>query len=108
MNFITWLLKRIKTNLIGNGTWRWVEDYRNMILRSKLESFFVTILGGLLWLLVIFAVSTFLSLSREMIQDLGLYALISVPVFYIYNWLMALYDIYDTERMATWNTLKEH
>ncbi len=108
MNFITWLLKRIKKNLVGNGTWQWLEDYRYLILRSKVESFFVTLLAGLMWVLVVFLVSASLSDERELVRNAMIYAIASVPVFYIYNWLMALYDIYDTERMATWNTLKEH
>lgn len=37
-----------------------------------------------------------------------LYILLANPiVFFVYNWLMLLYSYYDSERMDTWERLKE-
>lgn len=107
MNFIVWLLQRIKRSLIGDGQWQWISDYRRFILREKPVSILVTIFGGLMWFLVCGILTLWLVDDKEIGYLIMRGVLFSVPAFYIYNWLAALYEVYDTERMATWNTLKD-
>ena len=107
MNFIKWLLARIKRTLLGENQWQWVYEYRRLIIKSKLESVLVTIFGGFVFWLVASTLGFLFANSRE---ELGIWmkvAALSIPAFYIYNWLAALYNIYDAERMATWERLKE-
>lgn len=106
MNFAKWILLRIKRTLFGDGNWQWVYEYRRLIIKSKVESVLVTIFGGLVfWLFMMVPAFLFLP-SREEISLCMQTILLLVPTFYIYNWLAALYEIYDTERMATWERLK--
>ena len=107
MNFIKWLLARIKRTLLGENQWQWVYEYRRLIIKSKLESVLVTIFGGLLYCLVMSVLGFLFSNSKEEVGIWVQTAILSVPAFYIYNWLAALYNIYDAERMATWERLKE-
>ena len=107
MNFVLWLLKRIKRTLIGDGRWEWVDEYRRLILREKPISILVTIFGGLMWFLVCGILTLWLVDDKEIGFLIMRCVLLSVPAFYIYNWLAALYEIYNTERMATWDILKE-
>jgi hypothetical protein len=106
MNFIKWLLSRIKRTLLGEGQWQWIYEYRRLIIRSKVESILVTIFGGLVWFIVMFGLGALFLPSREALQTHMELTLLSIPAFYIYNWLGALYEIYDAERMATWDQLK--
>ena len=107
MNFAKWLLLRIKRTLIGDGQWRWLLDYRSLILRNKLESVLVTFFAGLCWFVMMGVFSLLLLPTKEAIVTTMQFTLASIPAFYIYNWLVALYEIYDAERMATWDRLKE-
>ena len=107
MNFIKWLLQRIKRTLIGDGGWQWVSEYRRLILREKTISILVTVFGGFVWFLVCGSLTLWLANDKETVFLVMRGVLLSVPAFYIYNWLAALYEIYDTERMATWDRLKE-
>ena len=107
MNFAKWLLLRIKRTLIGDGRWEWVNEYRRLILREKPISILVTIFGGLMWFLVCGILTLWLVDDRVTGFLIMRGVLFSVPAFYIYNWLAALYEIYDAERMATWDRLKE-
>jgi len=45
--------------------------------------------------------------TKEYIEIAVRAAIIAIPVFYVYHWLAALYEIYDAERLATWERLKE-
>ena len=107
MNFVKWLLLRIKRTLIGDGRWQWIEEYRRLIIREKPISIIVTILGGLVWFMVCAFLTLWLVNDKETIFSIMQGVVLSVPAFYIYNWLAALYEIYDTERMATWERLKD-
>lgn len=107
MNFALWILNRIKRTLIGDGQWEWISEYRRLILREKPISFLVTVFGGLLWFMFNALLVIWLVDDRELGGNLMKGILLSVPLFYVYNWLAALYEIYDTERMATWERLKE-
>lgn len=107
MNFITWLLARMKRKLIGDGQWDWVYKYRRLILEEKIGSIIVTVLGGALWTLFGGCIMMMFMEPNETSLILFKGIIISVPVFYVYNWIAALYELYDTERMATWNRLKE-
>lgn len=107
MNFILWLLQRIKRSLIGDGQWRWISDYRRLILREKPVSILVTLLGGFMWFMICGLLTIWLVDDKELGFSIMRSVLLSVPAFYIYNWIAALYEVYDTERMATWNTLKD-
>lgn len=107
MNFVKWLLLRIKRTLIGDGQWEWISDYRRLILREKPISFLVTVFGGLLWFMFNALLVIWLVDDKELGGNLMKGILLSVPLFYVYNWIAALYEIYDTERIATWERLKE-
>lgn len=107
MNFVKWLLLRIKRSLIGDGRWQWIEEYRRLIIREKPISIIVTVFGGALWFLVCALLCLWLVDTKETVFLIMRGVVLSVPAFYIYNWLAALYEIYDTERMATWDRLKE-
>ena len=103
MNFAQWLLKRAIRKMFGD--WQWVYEYRKMIRDLWPLAFILTTLAGALFfigvnLFVMFAFDV--HLTRD-----GLYAVAAVPyLFFVYNWLAGLYEIYDTERMATWDAVK--
>ena len=112
MNFTIWILNRIKTSVLntlrlGQGQWKWVREYRDLILRQKGLSFLATVFGGLLWFMFAVAASLCLLETKEHIEIAVRAAIIAIPVFYVYHWLAALYEIYDAERLATWERLKE-
>lgn len=108
MNFIIWLLKRIKrTMLRTTEEWHWVRKYRRMILEEKFLSIMLTTMLG-----TIFIGSTALGVviyggTREVASTAIDLAGTFVVSFYLYNWLAALYDVYTTEKMATWHALKD-
>lgn len=106
MNFVMWILNRIKRSLVGTGTWRWIQDYRHQIIREKAASIVITLLCGFVWWIIVASIPIFLEYDRATIGLIMKCALLAVPVFYVYNWLMALYDIYDGERKETFNRLK--
>lgn len=107
MNFILWLLARIKKTLIGDGPWEWISEYRRLILREKPFSILLTFLGGLLWFLACGLLTVWLVEDKQIGGHIMQGVIISIPAFYIYNWLAALYEVYDAERMATWHTLQD-
>ena len=107
MNFSIWILNRIKDTLLpAPGTWEWVREYRQLIMRDKFFSIMVTVFGGLLWFIVAFCLTMYFIDERENIFFALRTAILLVPAFYVYNWLAALYVIYDRERMETWEALK--
>ncbi len=107
MNFTIWILQRIKQSLFSGERWDWISDYRRMILRSKVESILVTVFGGLVWFVLCGVVCLALVDARETFFFAMQCAILSVPSFYVFHWLSALYEIYDAERMATWDRLKD-
>jgi len=107
MNFTIWILNRIKQSLLGGEQWEWVSDYRRLILRSKVESILITVFGGLVWFVLCGGVCLALVDTRETFFFVMQCVILSVPAFYMTNWIAALYEIYDAERMATWDRLKD-
>lgn len=110
MNFTIWILNRIKTSVldvlhIGHGQWKWIQAYRQHILRDKLFSILITIFGGLVWFMFSFVAAITLIEERENIFFALRVALLAIPAFYIYNWLAALHEIYRAEIMKTWDAL---
>lgn len=109
MNFTKWLLSRIKRTLIGDGQWEWIEKYRSMIIQEKAFSVVATFFGGMLCFVFVgvFCMMFFEVTQKQLVKDILVTTLYAIPAFYIYNWIAALYEIYDTERMAAWDRLKE-
>jgi hypothetical protein len=107
MNFAKWILRRIVNTLSGSGQWEWIQDYRSLILRDKPLSILATFGCGLVWFILGGLASILLLPDRHSIGIAFQCIIVSIPAFYIYNWLAALYEIYDAERMATWDRLKE-
>ena len=66
----------------------------------------LTFLGGAVWFIIASLVT--ISFIDTTPPTYMLYLILSVPpLFFIYNWLMALYAIFDQERMETWELLKK-
>jgi hypothetical protein len=106
MYFTEWLLKRWFNMFFGGTRWTWVSKYREIIMEERALSILLTALLGTIWFMVSFSLCMVFSQTRP--SDLVAYALLAVPLlFYIYNWMMALYEIFDDERRRTWQTLKE-
>ena len=103
MYFVSWLLKRASKRMFND--WEWIRKYREFIIDEKAVSIVLTVLLGALWFIVMSVIAVWISDGRP--PQYVLYVILSVPpLFYIYNWLVALYEIYDRERMATWEELK--
>ena len=107
MNFTIWILNRIKTSITPDRPWHWLYEYRRLIMKDKFYSIMTTIFAGLLWFMVAFCLSMYFLEERDDIFFALRTAIYMVPAFYVYNWLAALYEIYDKERMATWEALKQ-
>ena len=104
MYFAEWLLKRFMRRM--GSTWEWIEEYRKLILEMTGIAIVLTVLGGAVWFIVASLVA--ISFIETTPPTYMLYLILSVPpLFFIYNWLMALYAIFDQERMKTWELLKE-
>lgn len=104
MYFAEWLLKRMNKHLFNN--WEWVRKYREIIIDEKAMSIILTLLLGLMWVIFSTAIACLVLGTRP--SDELLYLIFSIPpLFYIYNWIMALYEIFDRERRETWAVLKE-
>jgi len=110
MYFSQWLLARIRKTLFGDASWDWVRAYRDMIIDEKPLALLITLGLGLIWFMVASLVTVlgfYEGDSREVPSvAIWIHAVIPIVIFF-YNWIMALYEIFDAERMATWNTLKE-
>jgi hypothetical protein len=106
MYFVNWLLQRLKRNLFGNGRWRWIGDYRNMIIREKPMSILVTIMGGIVFTLFAMLCVLFWFQTKTEFFNMFHIVICIPPAFWFYNWIMALYEIFDAERMATWEAVK--
>jgi len=102
MNFVTWLFRRIKNSQLD-----WVEGYRRMILEETFLSIvFTLILGIVLYILpVCFLLIPYV--DRAGTATTIIWCLVgSVIVFYVYHWIMALREIYEEEKLKTWEELK--
>lgn len=107
MNFIYWLLQRIKRTIFRPREWEWVSVYRRMILREKVLSIILTFLVGMVFVGVVVLVAVAGGSTRESASQLIDWSASAVVSFYLYNWLAALYEVYTTEKMATWHALKD-
>ncbi len=107
MNFAKWLLRRMANTFNGGNQWRWIQDYRSLILRDKPMSIFATVGCGLVWFILGAVPSILLLPDAESIGIAFQCILYSIPAFYIYNWLAALHEIYRKEVMQTFDTLKD-
>lgn len=105
MNFVIWILNRIK-NSMTKHQFAWVRDYRECILHDKILSIFLTVGMGLLYMILV------LVLSIPFVDREGTFRTIicgvaaSVVVFYVYHWIMALHKVYEKEKQKTWEALK--
>ena len=103
-----WLLKRIKNSLAGVGRQsRWVSEYRHDILHNKSFSIFLTLGLGLIYVGTVGWICIHFVDRAETAQNIVLGLLVSVPVFYVYHWLMALHEVYEKEKQNMWEILKQ-
>ena len=106
MNFIVWLLKRILHQLIGSDPHRFVEAYRDFIRDEFFGALIITFLLGVAQFILggLFCAWAWNGKPPMFM----LYVLLANPVvFFVYNWLVVLYGIYENERLATWERLKD-
>jgi len=77
-----------------------------MILKDKAVSIVATTLVGAIFVgsAVLGALAS--GATREVVSTVADTVAMFVPIFYVYHWIAALYDVYTNEKMATWNTLK--
>ena len=102
MNFITWIFRRIK-----NSQSDWVEGYRRMILEETFLSIMFTLLCAIfLYIIPVgFLLIPYVDRADTVVTiTWGLVG--SVIVFYVYHWLMALHEVYEEEKLRTWEALK--
>ena len=102
MNFITWIFRRIK-----NSQSDWVEGYRRLILEETFLSIvFTLLLGIVLYILpVCFLLIPYVDRAGTAVTII--WCLVgSVILFYVYHWIMALREIYEEEKLRTWEALK--
>jgi TM2 domain-containing membrane protein YozV len=107
MNFIIWLLKRVKRKIFGvPGSPTLCSKYRDFMRDEFFGALILTVLFGFLQFMVGGILAVWICDSRP--PQLVFYVLLANPViFFFYNWLTVLYEVYDAERMATWHRLKE-
>lgn len=104
MHFAEWLLNRAYNKM--SCSWQWIHGYRSVIMDIWLLAFILTtLIGGVC---VAVAVLVYMSVFETRPSNEVIYTLLTLPyIFFVYNWLAALYEIYDTERMATWDAVKK-
>ena len=102
MNFVIWLFKRIKNSQLD-----WVEGYRRLILEETFLSIvFTLILGIVLYILpVCFLLIPYVDRAGTATTIIWC-LVVSVILFYVYHWIMALREIYEEEKLRTWEELK--
>ena len=107
MNFVIWLLKRMKRKIFGApGSPTFCSKYRDFMENEFFGAAVLTFLFGALQFVIGGIIAVWLSDGRPPMWTF--YMLLANPViFFFYNWLMLLYSYYDNERMATWERLKE-
>ena len=106
MNFITWILNRIK-NSMSKHQFAWVRDYRECILHDKMLSIFLTVGMGILYILLVTVLSIPFVDREGTFRTIICGLVASVVVFYVYNWIMALHEVYLLERQKTWDALSK-
>jgi hypothetical protein len=102
MNFVIWLFKRIKNSRLD-----WVEGYRRLILEETFLSIvFTLILGIVLYILpVCFLLIPYVDRAGTATTIIWC-LVVSVIMFYMYHWIMALREVYEEEKLRTWEELK--
>ena len=107
MNFIFWLLKRMRRKIFGEpGSQSFCSKYRDFMDREFAGAILLTVLFGCLQFFVCSIIAVWVWSGRPP-QWLFYILLASPVVFFLYNWLRLLYEYYDAERLSTWNKLKE-
>ena len=113
-HFISWLAARAGRTLFCD--YQWIKNYRKFILNEKMLSIFVTILLGIAFVLVttltamVLVKSFYTGTSDEkfmLITSIMQWLCCVPPVFFVYNWIMALYGVYTKEQEEMWKQLKE-
>ena len=105
MNFAQWLFRRAVNSM--SGAWDWVDEYRKLIIEVPFLAILLTFLIGAVWFIICGVVFVWAN-GNEPPPRYVLYFMMAVPpLFLIYNWLAAMYEIYDRERQATWDELKK-
>ena len=104
MNFIVWILKRIQFRLFDSH-YGMIEGYRDIIEDEMFAAIVLTFLLGIAQFIVGALIIVGLSGGRP--DQFWLYILLANPViFFLYNWLVVLHRIYDSERQEVWEELK--
>lgn len=106
MNFIIWILKRIKKSMFGKE-YRWISGYRELILQDKFMSIILTLGCGTLYSLSVIVTGIAFIDQAQTLRNFIFFVVGSVPVFYVYNWIMALHEVYEKEKQKTWEALKQ-
>lgn len=107
MNFGIWLLKRMKRKLFGvPGSRTFCSKFRDFMRDEFFGAAVLTFLFGCLQFFIGAILTAWICDGRP--PQWVFFILLANPIlFFFYNWLMLLYSYYDSERMATWNRLKE-
>ena len=102
MNFISWIFRRVK-----NSQSDWVRGYRRLILEETFLSIVTTaVVGVFCWFVPLGWISIHF-IDQHATAELTLVVLaLAVPLFYVYHWLMALYEVYKQEQRDMWAILK--
>jgi hypothetical protein len=104
MNFIVWILKRIQFRLFDSD-YGMIERYREIIKHEIVAAILLTFLLGIVQFIIGALMITGITVGRP--PQWSLYVLLANPVvFFVYNWLVVLYRIYDSERQEVWEELK--
>jgi hypothetical protein len=102
MNFATWLFKRIK-----NAKLEWVIGYRRLILEETFLSIVFTFICGIFLYIVPVGFLLIPYVDRTDTATTIIWGLVvSVVIFYVYHWIMALREVYELEKLKTWEALK--
>jgi hypothetical protein len=107
MNFVIWLLKRMKRKIFGSPeTQSFCSKFRDFMRDEFAGAIVITLLLGIGQFILGAIIVAWICDGRPPMWTF--YMLLANPfIFFFYNWLMLLYSYYDNERMATWNRLKE-
>jgi len=101
MNFITWIFRRIK-----NYRSDWVHGYRRLILEETFLSMVTTaVVGVFCWLAPVGWICIHFIDQAATAEYILIVLALSVPLFYVYHWIMALHEVYLLERQKTWDAL---
>ena len=102
MNFITWIFRRIK-----NARFEWVEGYRRLILEEFFLSIVFTMISGIVcWIVPIWWICIHFIDQHATAELTLLVSALSVPLFWVYHWIMALREVYEQEKKKFWEEFK--